>query len=91
MNFLYVWRMISALGPVIYLMADAFRYGATKFGDGTWRTTSSAEHIDAALRNIVAWKNGDTTQPQLVDATLRMAFALAQAISGGTTPKEYVK
>lgn len=90
-NFLALWNMIRAVGPAFYLMAAAFKHGTEKYGDGTWRDQSPVAHLEAALKDIVAWRNGDVTSPLLVDAALRVVFAVAVAISQGDAPKEYSK
>lgn len=90
-NFIQLWAMIRACGPVFYLMASAFAYGARKFGDGTWKQFSAGEHLEMALNNIVSWKRGETGQPVLVDAALRIVFAVAQAINAKQQPEEYKK
>lgn len=90
-SFMQLWTMIRATGPVFYLMANAFAYGARKFGDGTWKQLSAGDHLESALNNIIAWKRGDTGQPVLVDAALRIVFAVAVAISQGQQPEEYKK
>lgn len=88
---LLLWRLIKGLGPVCYLMADAFAYGARLYGNGTWREMSPGDHLEMAVLNIIDWKTGETAKPVLVDALLRVAFAVYLAIQKGTHPAEYEK
>lgn len=80
MKVLCLWKMVSTVSPAFWLMASAFVYGAKKFGDGTWRNFTAAEHIDLALHELAAWKRGVRDWHALVDAALRMAFAVAQVV-----------
>lgn len=88
---LSLWRLVKALGPVCYLMSDAFAYGARLYGDGTWRTLSAGEHIEIGVENIIRWQSGETAKPVLVDALLRVAFAVYLAVQKGSQPAEYKK
>ena len=91
MNILGILTLIRATGPVVAMMASAYAYGAKKYGDGTWRNSSSADHLGVALQNIVDWKNGRRDQPLLADAALRVVFAVAIAVQQGSHPSEYQK
>lgn len=88
---LALWAMIKALGPVCYLMADAFKYGVSKWGEGTWREQDADEHLAIAVNDIFAFRRGGTDRPYLVDAALRVAFAVAVAIDKKQQPAEYKK
>jgi hypothetical protein len=90
-NFMALWTMIRAVGPAFFLMASAFRYGAQKYGDGTWRNVPAGDHLEAAVKDIVGWKQGDVTSPLLVDAAMHVVFAVAVAMAAGKSPEEYTK
>ncbi len=90
-NFVSLLSMIRSIGPAFFLMASAFKYGAQKYGDGTWKDRSAGDHLEDAVKDIIAWKRGDITSPLLVDAALHVVFAVAVAINQGQSPQEYKK
>lgn len=77
---LALWKMVSTVSPAFWLMAQAFAYGVKRFGDGTWREFHAGEHLDFAVRDIADWKCGQKDWHALVDAALRLAFAVAQVV-----------
>jgi hypothetical protein len=86
-----VLRFVRALYPVILIVAEAYRYGMTKHGDGTWKELSANEHMDKAVNHLVAWKEGAVDKPVLIDAALRILFAASVAITENLSPTKYVK
>ncbi len=72
-------------------MANAFAYGAKKYGDGTWRSVPAAEHLNMAMSDIIDWKAGIQGKPLLIDAALHVVFAVSIAISRSSSPSEYQK
>jgi hypothetical protein len=77
--------------PVVVILADAYQYGVEKYGDGTWKDMTASEHIDKAVAHMVAWKKGETKEPVLIDAALRILFAASIAITYNMAPTTYEK
>jgi len=48
-------------GPALVHMAEAFRDGAEKYGPANWRVdpVSSSTYVDAALRHLLSWYDGE--------------------------------
>lgn len=90
-KFITLLALIRALGPVVYLIAQAFQYGCSRFGDGEWKKHDAEYHIDRALYDLLKWRSGRTDKPYLVDAALRSMFATYQAIAFKKIPAEYKK
>ena len=91
-NVASIIAFIRALGPTVYLLAAAYRYGRQKYGDGSWKTQSTLEHIDRANEDLLEWKSGTNTEkPYLIDAALRLAFAVSTAVASGVCPGVYPK
>ncbi len=83
MNWLCVLTFLKSVAPAIYVLADAFRYGVNKHGDGTWRDQSPGQHVNKAIERIQAWTT-DRQYSTLADAGLRIVFALSQVATGKT-------
>lgn len=69
--------IIRACLPAMYVLADAFRFGVNKHGDGTWKDISPVDHVGKAMSKIGEWmvtKNYNL----LADAGLRILFALSK-------------
>ena len=51
--------------PAMLQMAEAFRDGAAKYGAANWRKdpVSASTYVNAALRHIVAWYDGEEVAP----------------------------
>ncbi len=80
--------LFRSLLPAIYVVADAFRYGMAKNGDGTWKSVSAQAHASIALDKLVEWF---TTRrfSLLADSVLRLLFALClTAKSSKYIPKQ---
>ena len=90
-KFVALWTMVKALGPACYLMAAAFAYGAKKWGEGSWREQDANDHLSIAVADIMAFRRGGIDRPYLVDAALRVAFAVAVAVERKQQPAEYKK
>jgi hypothetical protein len=85
-------RLIRAIYPAMLILAAAYRYGVEKYGDGTWQDAIPSDHIEKALGNIERWRKGDTgDDPVLVDACLRLMFAVSVAVTNGIVPNQYIK
>jgi hypothetical protein len=52
-------------GPALIHMADAFRDGAKKYGPANWRIdpVTTSTYVNAALRHILAYYDGETNAP----------------------------
>lgn len=87
-----VLQLIRSVYPAMLIVAAAYRYGVEKYGDGTWQELTPTDHIEKALGNIERWRKGETKEdPVLVDACLRLMFAVSLAITQGIVPQKYVK
>lgn len=87
-----VLNFIRKLYPVILIIAAAYRYGVEKYGDGTWQDVPPSEHLEKAVNNIERWRKGEANDdPVLVDACLRLMFAVSQALTYGLLPSNYRK
>jgi hypothetical protein len=89
-NIAVVVRLIMKVSAVMYMMADAFRYGASKYGDDTWKNLSANEHIEKGLEDISQWRAGNKAHSVLIDACLRFLFAASVAVTNGEMSKSYV-
>lgn len=65
-------------------VAEGLTEGARKHPGETWRDIPAREHAVRALRHLSLWLAGDTSEPHLVNASMRvmMAFALAEGRDG---------
>lgn len=88
MKWLAVWKMIASVRPAFVLMASAFAYGVQKYGDGSWKNENAGEHIDKAIREIADWRHSLKDWHALVDAALRLAFAIAKIVPEGAEYKK---
>ncbi|QOC54155.1 dATP/dGTP diphosphohydrolase domain-containing protein [Caulobacter vibrioides] len=51
--------------PALVHMAEAFKDGATKYGPANWRKdpVSTSTYVNAAMRHILAWFDGEQVDP----------------------------
>jgi len=64
------------LAILVVLEQGAAKYDATP-GEQNWRKIPVAEHVDHARAHIYLWLDGDRSEPHLVHASCRLAFAAA--------------
>jgi len=65
----------------VKLLADVVTFGATKYGDGSWRRVEVERYHDALHRHLHAWRCGeqndpDSGLPHLAHALCNVAFML---------------
>ncbi len=63
--------------PALSAMAEVFGLGAAKYGPYNWRehTVSSSVYQAAALRHLMAWWDGENTDPESGQSHLAHAMA----------------
>lgn len=91
-NLVSLLALVRALGPAIYLVAAAYRFGCKKHGDGTWRQITPHEHITRAASDLqTVTSEGGKSQGGmlLINTILRLSFAATLLISNGLIPKRY--
>jgi hypothetical protein len=86
MNFLSIITLIRSLGPSLFIVADAFRYGMLKYGNDSWKQTAAETHLQIAGEEAISWIHNRSNYSLLASASLRMLFALALC----ATSKQYV-
>lgn len=86
MNFIAIVNLIRSLGPAVFVVADAFRYGMQKHGGETWKSVSVETHLQRAGEEVFAWFANRTNYSLLASASLRILFALAKC----ATSKKYI-
>lgn len=61
-------------------MARGLTAGAEKHPGETWRTIPTEEHAARAIRHLVMYLTGDTSEPHLINASMRcmMAYGVAR-------------
>lgn len=66
-------------------IATGLTAGAEKHPGETWRDIPAKEHAVRALRHLSLYLAGDTSEPHLINASMRcmMAFAMAEEAEGG--------
>ena len=66
-------------------IAKGLTAGAEKHPGETWRDIPAKEHAVRALRHLSLYLAGDTSEPHLINASMRcmMAFAMAEEAEGG--------
>ncbi len=70
---------LSLLPPEAVLRVGAIlTTGAAKYGADNWRLIPQRDHIDHALRHIVMYLSGDTSEDHLGNAACRMLFAISE-------------
>ena len=67
--------------PWLDKVAEGLTAGARKHPGETWRKIPAKEHAARALRHLSLYLAGDTSEPHLVNASMRcmMAFAVEEA------------
>lgn len=63
--------------PVWMAVMAVLEVGATNYGVDNWRLISVADHIEHVRVHIDLWLSGDRTEPHLIHALCRLAFAAA--------------
>lgn len=75
------WSLVpfDAMGSVV----EVLTYGADKYGEGNWKGLSDFEnrYFNAAMRHLIAWKNGEKNdsesgKPHLAHAACCILFML---------------
>ena len=58
------WRLLP--WHAVQKVVDVLGFGAKKYGDDNWRKVDNAQdrYFDAALRHLVAWRNGEDLDPE---------------------------
>ena len=66
-------------------IATGLTAGAEKHPGETWRDIPAKEHAVRALRHLSLYLAEDTSEPHLINASMRcmMAFAMAEEAEGG--------
>ncbi len=65
----------------IALLADVVTFGASKYGDASWRLVEASRYEDALHRHLHAWRTGERNDPEsgihhLAHALCNVAFML---------------
>ena len=66
-------------------MAKGLTAGADKHPGETWRQIPTAEHAARAIRHLSMYLTGDTSEPHLVNASMRCMMAYATATGAAKT------
>ena len=56
-------------------IAEGLTKGAEKHPGETWRTIPADEHLSRAMRHINLYRNGDRSEPHIVNASMRLMMA----------------
>jgi hypothetical protein len=80
----------DAVPPVVLrLLAQCNGFGLRKYGLHNWKKIPLEEHIGHAMNHLVEWSAGDRSEPHLVNALTRVAFALTLAVEAGLQAPTY--
>ena len=74
----------TSIDPLVMIeIARVQQHGDDKYGPDNWRRLPERDHINHALQHIYADAAGDTQDPHLVHALVRLMFALAVRLRPG--------
>ena len=85
-----VLSLIRKIYPAAVVVSQAYIFGVSKHGNGSWKDVSVGTHLVKAIDDINAWRGGSKDKSLLADAGLRVLFAICLAIASGAMKKEYV-
>jgi hypothetical protein len=70
----------------VALLADVVTFGASKYGDESWRNVAADRYEDALHRHLHAWRMGERNDPEsgmhhLAHALCNVAFMLELSLT----------
>ncbi len=68
--------LVSLPTQSMSLMTTAYNKYAKIKGIDTWKDTPPEEHVAKAVLDLTAWSAGDKGTGRLIDASLRIVFAI---------------
>ena len=74
------------LAILVVLEQGAAKYDESP-GEQNWRKIPVAEHVEHARVHIYLWLDGDRSEPHLIHAICRLAFAAAMMMDEKETPE----
>ena len=72
------------------LLAQCCGFGARKYGSGNWKKIPIESQIAHALNHLNEFRLGDRSEPHLVNAAVRVMFALELAVEQGAQEQRYI-
>lgn len=72
------------------LLAQCCGFGSRKYGSGNWKKISIESQISHAMNHLNEYRLGDRSEPHLVNAAVRVMFALELAVDQGDQAARYV-
>ncbi len=72
------------------LLAQCCGFGSRKYGPGNWKKISIDSQIAHAMNHLNEFRAGDRSEPHLVNAAVRVMFALELAVEQGLQVPRYI-
>jgi hypothetical protein len=72
------------------LLAQCCGFGSRKYGPGNWKKIPIESQIAHAMNHLNEFRLGDRSEPHLVNAAVRVMFALELAVENGLQGARYV-
>jgi hypothetical protein len=72
------------------LLAQCCGFGSRKYGPGNWKKISIESQIAHAMNHLNEFRLGDRSEPHLVNAAVRVMFALELAVEQGAQEPRYL-
>jgi hypothetical protein len=72
------------------LLAQCCGFGSRKYGPGNWKKISIESQIAHAMNHLNEFRLGDRSEPHLVNAAVRVMFALELAVEQGAQEPRYI-
>lgn len=72
------------------LLAQCCGFGSRKYGPGNWKKIPIESQIAHAMNHLNEFRLGDRSEPHLVNAAVRVMFALELAVEQGAQEARYL-
>lgn len=72
------------------LLAQCCGFGSRKYGPGNWKKISIESQIAHAMNHLNEFRLGDRSEPHLVNAAVRVMFALELAVEQAAQEPRYL-
>ena len=72
------------------LLAQCCGFGSRKYGPGNWKKIPIESQIAHAMNHLNEFRLGDRSEPHLVNAAVRVMFALELAVEQGAQELRYL-
>lgn len=72
------------------LLAQCCGFGSRKYGPGNWKKIPIESQIAHAMNHLNEFRLGDRSEPHLVNAAVRVMFALELAVEQGVQEPRYL-